>query len=286
MNWLRRNVVVLFFGSTLLIQQLLVWGEMIGRTPDLVNRGRIYIPALLAVALTFLLDGGKGVKKLLGSLLNFRVAPKWYAFALLYAPALCVAPVYLLVLLGLKPHVEYDLNYIRDLDLLFLKFVVTISVLEEISWVSFGIDRLKNWVSLFVAGLIGGAVWGLWYVPLNNAGIQVAGQFPNLPMVINFMFIGAITCWVYYFTKSAFLVALMQVVTNFTSLTVPVLPHPGQETGYLLFIAIKAVFVVALYATIGPKPLFARTAGAPSGAAPAAGEPLAMSALPRAVDDG
>lgn len=245
-----------FFGLALPAQGLLVAAEVQGVLPEWLIRLRLYLPAVIAVGLTALISGTAGLTKTFLSLVKLNLPWYWFFVALLYAPVVGIVPLLLFRAVGFIDHIEYDTNIVQSSGILFLKFVLTISLVEEISWVSFGITHLKQWFTPFVAAVIGGAAWGIWYIPLNVAGIQVAGRFPNLPMVINFMAIGASCAWVYYHTRSAILVALMQVVMNYTALVFPVLPKPGAEGIYYAFIAAKCTFAVTFFAWKGPKPLF------------------------------
>lgn len=255
---IRRYPATWFFAITLTVQAFLVWAEVNGYAHSLMIRARLYMPAVFALAMTYALYGSEGLKKTGKSLILLRLPWYWYAFALSYAPLMGVLPVYLFKVLGLTQHVEYDTAIVEESGFFFFKMILTISVVEEISWVSFGMVHLQKRFSPFVATLMGGAAWGLWYVPLNSAGIQVAGDFPNIPMVVNFMAIGACCGWLYYHTKSAMLVALMQVITNYASLTFPVLPRPGAMGIYYAFIAVKCVFALGLFLWKGPLPLFSK----------------------------
>ena len=67
----------------------------------------------------------------------------------------------------------------------------------------------------------------------------------------------AATCvWVYHFTKSALVVAVMQMFTNIVSLVVPILPHLGGMPIYIAYVIAKCVVAFALFFWFGPKPLF------------------------------
>jgi hypothetical protein len=271
MSWIRRNALIGFYVTAFALQIGAVWLEATGHSHPLLTRARVYFPALVAVAFFFIADGRAGLVKLAKSLMHFKVPLRWWLFALFWAPTMSIAPVFLFKVLGVRDHIEIDTGVFRDDKAFwFFKFVLTISVVEEISWVSFGIDKVRERLAPFVACMLGGALWGLWYVPLNEAGIQVAGSFPNLPMVINFMAIGCVTWWVYDRTHSAILVAFMQVMTNYAALTFPVLPKAGQEIIYFVFVGIKCAVAVFLFWKFGPHPLFGRAPAAPAAELPRA----------------
>jgi membrane protease YdiL (CAAX protease family) len=263
MNRLRRLVarfpVVCFVALAIAAQVGLVWGEVKGTNLPILTRVRIYLPAFIALALTALLDGREGLKKTLRTLMKVNLNWRWFLVAALFAPVAGIVPLVVFRAIGVVDRVNIETEVLSHSGILFFKLILTIAIVEEISWVSFVIARLQNSFTPFIAALLGGAYWGIWYVPLNVAGIQVAGSFPNVPMVMNFMAIGACCSWVYLKTGSAVLVALMQVGTNYVSLVFPVVPTPGKVAAYYAFIATKFLLAVVAFYFWGPRPMIRGT---------------------------
>lgn len=230
---------------------------------------RVYMPAIVAVAVAAAAYGRGPAWKLITSLGSWRVHPKYYAFAVLYPPVVALVSVALMYAVGLKDSLEFDIETLATWG--FFKLSITVSIVEEIAWVGFALMVARKWLSLYAACLVAGALWGIWYIPLVMAEIQVAPGLPIAPLIINFMTIAGICGWLYYRTQSALLVAIMQITTNYTSQLIPVLPLRGGVTQYVIFVVLKSLFALGLFLIWGPKPLFGRARDErPAGASSAA----------------
>ena len=217
---------------------------------------RIPSPALWALVVAWIAWGKNDAWKLVSSLWNWRVAPGYYLFAIAYPPVVAIGSLLLLRLVGLNRSIELDLAEPSRLEFAWLCF--RISTVEEIAWVGFVLTALRARWSLFQASALMGLLWGIWYIPLVLTNIQVTPDLPVAPLLINFMSIAAICGWLYHRTKSAGVVCLMQIMTNYTTQLIPVLPQRGGETQYVAFVLVKSLFSILLFAVWGPKPLFGK----------------------------
>jgi uncharacterized protein len=250
----------IFIAGAFIVQALIVLSQHLHIHNHGLSGMRLFMPAIWAIGVTFALAGGAGVRKLLGSLAVWRVAPKFYAFALLYPSAVALFALGALRLTGQVETIHFDFGEAAGFDFLWLS--VRISLVEEIAWVGFLLERLSRRWRLFGACMAAGAAWGVWYIPLVLAEIQVAPGLPIFPLILNFMTIAAICGWLYLRTKSAFVVFVMQLTTNYTSQIIPVLPLRGGVRQYIAFVVMKALLALALYWFWGPRPLFG---GVPKG---------------------
>ena len=246
--------VAVFIAGAFTLQALIVLSQHFQIHNHGLSGVRLFMPAICAIGVSFAIAGGAGVRKLLRSLAVWRVAPKFYAFALLYPAAVALFALGALHLTGQVESIHFDFGEAAGLDFLWLS--VRISLVEEIAWVGFLLERLSQRWRLFGACVAAGAAWGVWYIPLVLAEIQVAPGLPILPLILNFMTIAAICGWLYLRTKSAFVVFVMQLTTNYTSQIIPVLPLRGGVRQYIAFVVMKALFALALYWFWGPRPLF------------------------------
>jgi membrane protease YdiL (CAAX protease family) len=217
---------------------------------------RIYTPALAALAVGALAFGWKTAWKFIRSLFDVKVAPKYYLFALVYPSFVGLLALVLLYAVGAVDSVHLDLEEAGGFR--FFSLTSRVALVEEIAWIGFVLTVFAARYRLFQAGVFTGLIWGLWYIPLVFANIQVAPGLPIAPLVINFMTIAAICAWLYLRTGSAFVVFLMQLTTNYTSQIIPVLPLRGGVPQYVAFVLMKALFGAALYLFWGPKPMFGR----------------------------
>jgi len=257
-SFLRRGIAsypaVSFCIGAFTMQVLLVLSQYY----EIRNHGlastRVFGPALWALAVTAVVSGKAGVWKLVGSLGVYRVSPKYWAFALLYPSIVALLALAILRLVGQVDRIHFDFDEAAGFDFFWLS--VRISAVEEIAWVGFLIGIFARRWRLFAASIAAGVLWGMWYVPLVFAGIQVAPGLPILPLILNFMTIAAICGWLYLRTGSALVVFVMQLTTNYTSQIIPVLPLRGGLTQYIAFVVMKALLALALFWFWGPRPLF------------------------------
>jgi membrane protease YdiL (CAAX protease family) len=237
---------------------------------------RIFIPAVSGILVAWLAYDRKTALKLVTSLFNVRVPLKYWAFALFYPSFVAIVALGGLYAIGVGEGLHIDLYEVRFFRFFFL--TVKISASEEIGWVGFVTTVFASRYRLLHSSLFVGILWGLWYFPLVFADIQVVPGLPLGPLILHFMAIAAICAWLYQRTRSAAVVFLMQVTTNYTSQIIPVLPLRGGIPQYVAFVVIKTLFAIALYVFWGPKPMFGKMpAGTSALDAPANAEARAAS---------
>jgi len=217
---------------------------------------RPFSPAICALIVAGIGQGWKKSWSFVTSLFKVKVHPKYYFFALLYPSFVGLLALGILRAVGAVHEFHLDLEGAKELDFFILSIKVASS--EEIAWVGFLLTIYATRYRLFQAAVITGLFWGVWYIPLVIADIQVAPGLPIIPLLLNFGTIAAICAWLYIRTRSAFAVFLMQLTTNYSSQTIPVLPLRGGIPQYVTFVLIKCLFAAALFIFWGPKPMFGR----------------------------
>jgi uncharacterized protein len=129
-----------------------------------------FLAAILVLALT---EGKAGVLGLFRRMIRWRVAPGWYAVALLLPAVLAATAAVLNVLLGAERPAAAELNAWTGL-------VATFTVLllipgfggawEEPGWRGYAVPRLQHGRSALMASLILGILIAGWHLPLMVAG--------------------------------------------------------------------------------------------------------------------
>lgn len=125
-----------------------------------------YGPSIAALILTRREKGASGVKKLLGSLTIWRVAPGWWGVALFSFPAMLASAIAVYHFTGgvlgrFEPGAWY-----------FLVPVMLVTALpfgplgEELGWRGYALPRLQMRHSALTSSLIIGVVWTFWHIPL------------------------------------------------------------------------------------------------------------------------
>lgn len=201
-----------------------------------------YAPSLVALLLSFYLDGSAGAKNLLRRLLMWRVGWSWNLLALLAGPCIYVAAVMIYAVGGgFLGSVNYGL-------LPWIPVVVLVSLFlgplaEEIGWRGFVLPCLDVKGKPVRSGLIMGLIWGGWHIPLFWAviGTSVSG-FPVTLNSVTLFFLSTI--------GASFLYLWMHTKTE-GSLWIAVLIHLGWNASgnivSLLFPEMSAVQKLDFY---------------------------------------
>src|SRR5438034_9318821 len=122
-----------------------------------------FAPSLVALRLTARTEGDGGVRALLGGVLRWRVATRWYVFALAYIPAIkfTVALAHRLAA-GAWPRFGDEPWYAI---LAAISFSTPFQAGEEIGWRGYALPRLAARFGLARASILLGVIWACWHLP-------------------------------------------------------------------------------------------------------------------------
>ena len=168
-------------------------------------------PFLAAVVVLALTEGKAGLLGLFRRMIRWRVAPGWYAVALLLPAVLAIAATVLNVLLGAQPPSAAEL---RKWTGLFSTFAIVLLVpgvggaWEEPGWRGYALPRLQNGRSALVASLILAALIAGWHLPL-----MVAGQVHYSDIVLIFAAV-IVFNWVFNNAKGSVLIIMLMHAAN------------------------------------------------------------------------
>jgi membrane protease YdiL (CAAX protease family) len=211
-------------------------------------------PSLAGILLTGLVDGRAGFRELLSRLLRWRVGARWYAVALLTAPLLITATLFVL---SLTSPVFLPVIVTTDdkVSLLLTGIVMGLVVgfFEELGWTGFAVPRLRLRYGGPTTGLIVGLLWGAWHFPLFSGSVSSSGALPPALYlsVLLFSFLPAyrvLMVWVYDRTGSLLVAMLMHAPLAASQLILIPLAISGVQvvTYDLVFAAALWVFVAAV----------------------------------------
>lgn len=272
-NFIKRHSVLTYFIITFIIS----WGGFIlaigpsGFTNTNVwqesSFGYVVLsmltgPSIAGLLMISLIDGKSGFRKFFSRLFRWRVGMKWYAMALLPAPALSLLTLWLL---------SISSPFFVSSD----KFTIILSgilaglatVFEEIGWTGFATPKLRQRNSVFVTGLIVGVIWGLWHLLQQ---IYISGTYTGgVPLEV-YMFwtifntIAGLTAyrillvWVYDRTDSLLITTLMHA--SLTACNVFIFRPEATGLSFLVFGLVFAIIqwiFVAVIALTNRKQFFA-----------------------------
>lgn len=135
-------------------------GTVLGQSLVLLGA---FAPSLAALLVTARTEGRRGVGTLLRGVIKWRVAARWYLFAVSYTVIvkLTVAVLHR-VTLGVWPHFDAEPHYIIPFAIL---FSTPFQAGEEIGWRGYALPRLAERFGLSRASVLVGVIWGCWHLP-------------------------------------------------------------------------------------------------------------------------
>jgi membrane protease YdiL (CAAX protease family) len=187
--------------------------DVIPALPGLIVIGT-FGPLVAAVIVTAQESGRVGVRSLLGRILQWRVAPIWYAVALLGPLVITLAAMVLeVVFLGGQPPSLGVL--IGELPSTLLTLVVNavyllifVTLGEEVGWRGYALPALQARYSALLASLILGVLWALWHLPVF---FNPDTSYRDLPFLLFLAFIVVFTVlmtWLFNSTGGSVLMAM------------------------------------------------------------------------------
>jgi membrane protease YdiL (CAAX protease family) len=224
-------------------------------------------PSIAGLIMTGLADGKAGYRGLAARLCRWRVAIRWYAAALLIAPAVFTAGLFALSLRW-PVFLPGIVTTSDKTPVVFTGLVAAIMVgfFEELGWTGFAVPKLRLHYGVLTTGLIAGALWGGWHI-LGNAvwgGPSSGGHGPypdEVPVVVYMslaslgLLIGQLPAfrvlmvWVYDCTESLLVVMLMHASLDAATFILGPLAIQGLATlGYGLVVAALMWAVVGVVA--------------------------------------
>jgi uncharacterized protein len=201
-------------------------------------------PPLAAGLVLYAAEGWFGVRALLGQLRDWRVGAGWYAFALLWRPAVAAAALALMVALGAQhPQLHGPWYLVIPLYLLTALANIVPYVGEEIGWRGYALPRLQARHGPLAAGVLIGLLAGLWHLPAFFIAGHPQYGTPIAPFMIWMVALSIVFTWLYNRTGGSLLpVALLHGAINSAGVVFPGVPLL-LEVGVTLLAAIVLVIV-------------------------------------------
>lgn len=196
-----------------------------GNTGLFGARGPVFLtavsaPALVALLFTLQAEGRSGVIRLVGGIGRWKVAARWYAFAIGYFVVikLGAALIHRVFTDRWPPFGDTPIA----LMLLGIAISTWVQAGEELGWRGYALPRLAASVGLGSASLILGVVWAAWHLPLfflPESG-STGQSFPAYLLQVTAM--SVVFAFLYWKTGgSLLLVMLAHAAVNNTTGIVP-----------------------------------------------------------------
>ncbi len=210
-----------------------------------------FAPSLVALWLTARAEGGTGIRTLLGRVLQWRVAARWYLFAVGYIPAikLTVALVHR-VATGAWPRFGTEPWYVIPVA---IAFSTPFQAGEEIGWRGYALPRLAARFGLARASVLLGLIWACWHLPqFFIPEVDTYGQ-SFFVYVLQVTALSVAMAWLYAHTHgSLLLVMLMHAAVNNSKDIVPsAVPSAtntfGLSASLVAWLAVTFLWICAAY---------------------------------------
>ena len=210
MSAVKRHPLVVFF----VLAYALSWWPSILYALDLSPQPIVgfgpFLAALIVLAAT---RGKSGVVALLRRMVRWRVAPVWYAVALLLPVMITVGATVLNVLLGAQAPSSVELGGWMGLFPLFALLLLVPGIggaWEEPGWRGYALPQLQVGRSALLASLILGVLWAFWHLPLMVVG-EV--NWSDLVLVIA---VSVVLTWVFNNSNGSVLIVMLLHAMNNT----------------------------------------------------------------------
>jgi uncharacterized protein len=212
---------ILFSGTTVGLSYLVFWGPIalfgIPTISFVSNvRGPIwaillyivggFVPSLVAVVLTAATEGGKGLKALLRSCLQFKLGFRWYLGIVLVVLVGAAGQILITSLLGNS--FKFGL-YISQLSSL-IPLIVLGPLSEEFGWRGYLLNKLQQRWNALTSSIVVGIVWGLWHLPLFYmvGTSQHELRLPFIGFLVGVIAVSVAMTWVNNNTKGSIWAAI------------------------------------------------------------------------------
>ncbi len=136
-----------------------VFGQLTGNHPLFFLA--VYAPAIAAFTLVVRYGGFTGLQRFFGRVLLWRCSAAWYAFLIIGIPLIFIGGSWFRGNLFTEPFPFPSFqSLVAALVLAAIK-----GPMEEFGWRGLALPLLQRRLAPFWAGLILGAIWGLWHMP-------------------------------------------------------------------------------------------------------------------------
>ena len=173
-------------------------------------------PMVAAVAITAQEGGRAGLRSLFSRIIRWRVAPIWYAVAILGPLMLTLGAIALHVVFGGRPpDISAMIGGLPTVLVLSLYMLVQVGIGEEVGWRGYALPRLQTGYSALVSSVILGVLWALWHLPLF---FNPATSYSNTPFWVYVVFLlplPIVYTWIFNSTGgSVLMVMILHAVMN------------------------------------------------------------------------
>lgn len=239
---LERKEIYIFSLSTLVLSSLICFIAFRSGNINLSILS-VFTPSIVALVITIITRGKKGVSDLFIKQTVQKTSLKWYLFSIIGIPGL----VCLAVLTSLSFDIfSFELRTTQLLPQIIV--IILIGVGEEYGWRGFLLPRLMKKFNVFKSSMILGLIWGFWHFPAYLIGTGVPLEM-NFMVFLLWVVLGTLfISWIYYYSQSVLTSILVHVSANAAFNYLPVLPEfTGSMEVFWIFIGYLTTLMILIY---------------------------------------
>ena len=174
---------------------------------ELVPLIMIFIPALMAILLTSLSKGRKGVVALLQKLFQWRIPFKWFAISLGLAFGLRLAMSLLAFLFGWITTFQFN-PWSPQQFIIIGVFTMIGAIMEELGWRGYALPKLLSQRTALTSALLIGIPWGILHIGLILPGQMNAGT-SGLETILYLIALSVVLTWLFVQTRGNLVVVIL-----------------------------------------------------------------------------
>lgn len=220
-----------------------VFGELSAANPLFMLA--VYSPAIAAFVLVLYHAGIPGLRRYLSRLLLWRVHWGWYVFLVAGIPLLYYGGA------ALKGNLGEPFPFSGAPELVAaLAFMLVLGPIEEFGWRGVALPLLQQRLTPILAGVILGAIWGIWHLPAFFLSGVPQGGWTFLPFFIGATAIGVIVTPLFNASRGSILLPLLL----HWQLNNPIFPDAApHDTIFFVLAALVVVFLnrATMFTTAG-----------------------------------
>jgi uncharacterized protein len=252
LNVAKRHPLITFF----VLAYALSWWPSVLYALDLSPQPIVgFGPFLAALVVLAITSGKTGIVGLLRRMVRWRVAPVWYALALLVPVAITLAATVFNVLLGAQSPSSAELGGWTSLFSTFALLLLIPGIggaWEEPGWRGYALPRLQVGHSALFASLILWVVVVVWHVPL-----MIVGEIPWSEIVFILGFV-IVFNWVFNNANGSVLIIMLMHAMNNTisgSFFGPMFSGADAVRQGWLYAALWCAVAIVVIVVYGPQDL-------------------------------
>jgi hypothetical protein len=210
-------------------------------------------PFIAAFLLTYINEGGRGVKRLLKSGIDYRFEKIWLIPIFLLFPAIVGGALLLSMLTGgITPNLSVLSNPFTIPIAFVYIFFLGGPLQEEFGWRGYALDRLQAKWNALISSIILGFFWGAWHLPLFFMSMQAMYyQRPIWGLMISTILLSILFTWLYNNTRKSILAVL--IFHTMFNLSHYMFPALETKLGSLYAIILPLIVVIVVVTIWGPK---------------------------------